>query len=130
MCRGRRYGVARALKIHDSGRILRTEWGWVVAAVAICFATPVVPANKEKPSYTASARMFVSSSPAQGFQSGSSDYAALTQRLQSYVGIVDSPRVLVPVISSLHLRDSPAALASQVSATSTANTVLMEVTAT
>jgi tyrosine-protein kinase len=122
--------VARSLKIHDSGRILRTEWGWVVAAVAICVATALVATNRQKPSYTASARMFVSSSPPKGFQAASSDYAALTQRLQSYVGIVDSPRVLVPVISSLHLRETPATLASQVSATSTANTVLMEVTAT
>ena len=41
-----------------------------------------------------------------------SDYVALTQRLESYVGIVDSPRVLVPVINSLHLHETPTTLAS------------------
>ena len=122
--------MARSLKIHDSGRILRTEWGWVVAAVAICVAAALVATNRQKPIYTASARMFVASSPPKGFQTAPSDYVALTQRLESYVGIVDSPRVLVPVINSLHLHETPTTLASDVSATSTANTVLMDVTAT
>jgi capsular exopolysaccharide synthesis family protein len=122
--------LARSLNIHDTGRVLQKQSGWIVAALVICVATAVVATSVERRTYTASARLFVSSGPAAGSPVTPSDSVSLAQSLPSYVGVVDSPRVLVPVIDSLNLGETQSTLASQVSATAEANTVLMDVTAT
>ncbi len=64
--------------------------------------------------------------------SGASVYSGSTfalQRVKSYVGVVDTEEVLVPVIEELGLQTTPQELARTVSASNPPQTVLLNVTA-
>lgn len=82
-----------------------------------------------RPTYTAETQLFVAiqgSGSIQELQQGNSFGQA---RVQSYVKTVDSPIVLQPVIETLGLRTTSAALASQVKASTDTNTVLINISA-
>ncbi|MDQ0031447.1 capsular exopolysaccharide synthesis family protein [Arthrobacter bambusae] len=82
------------------------------------------------PTYTAETQLFVAiqgSGTIQELQQGNTFSQA---RVQSYVKTVDSPVVLQPVIDSLGLSSTAEELAKQVTATTDANTVLINVAVT
>ena len=120
----------RTLRIQDYARMVRRQWIWVALGLAVCVSVAFAVSRAQPRTYSASARLFVSLIPVGGVPVTPSDSVSLSQQLPTYVGLVDSPRVLTPVISQLGLHESESALASKVAATSEANTALMDVTAT
>lgn len=100
--------------------------------IAFAFLAPVaialVYSVAARPSYGVQARSFVS------FQSVPGDATSVyqgaqfaTSRVQSYVGLVDSPAVLDAVVKEMHLPFGAAQLAQRVQASSPAGTTLLDV---
>ncbi|TXH32574.1 MAG: polysaccharide biosynthesis tyrosine autokinase, partial [Actinobacteria bacterium] len=82
------------------------------------------------PVYQATSQLFVSVKSAGAAGDAYSGGLFVQQRVKSYVDVVDSPAVLEPVIEELGLDSTYIGLASQVSATTPPNTVLLNVSAT
>lgn len=115
------------LDLSDYLRILRRNWILIIAIALIGLLVGGVSAVLTKPVYTAETQLFVaiqSSGSVQELQQGNTFSQA---RVQSYVKTVDSPVVLQPVIDSLGLPMTAAALASHVEASTDLNTVLINI---
>ncbi|WP_104104464.1 polysaccharide biosynthesis tyrosine autokinase [Arthrobacter sp. 08Y14] len=109
--------------------ILRRSWLMVISAVLTAVLVAALASLLAKPAYTATTQLFVSiqsSGSVSELQQGNTFTQA---RVQSYVKTAKTPAVLQPVIDSLGLEITPAALSSQVSATADPNTVLFSVSA-
>ncbi len=106
---------------------------WLLVLVATLAVTVVVGAITVliPPTYEAQSRLFIStqidaSNPNQQlFQGGSFS----VDRVKSYTEVAASPRVLEPVIQQLGLDTTPEDLASQITTTAPAGTVLLQLEA-
>jgi succinoglycan biosynthesis transport protein ExoP len=116
----------RPLNIQEFRRITRRYWVWIASALVVCVGTAVAATYTQTPKYSASARLFVASSESTA-PGGAVAGSELAQRVQSYPGLVESPRVLSPVAARLGI--SEAQVRSEVSASVEPNTVLIDVTA-
>lgn len=108
-------------------RVMRRNWLVVVAFTLIGLIAGGAVALLTKPTYTAETELFVAiqnSGSVQELQQGNSFSQA---RVQSYVRTIDSPVVLQPAIDSLGLDSTAEELATRVSATTEANTVLISI---
>lgn len=115
------------MNLLDFLRVLRRSWVLVVAVTLLGILCSAVSVLLVKPTYTAETQLFVaiqSSGSVQELQQGNTFSQA---RVQSYVKTVTAPVVLQPVIDSLGLSTSAAALARQVKATNDMNTVLINI---
>lgn len=111
-------------------RLLRQYWLAVALAAALGAAGALGYSLVSTPLYQAKAQVFVSTQ-------GGSDISALIQgstftqqRVKSYTDLVNSPRLLQPVIDTLHLPMTPDALAGEVSANSPPDTVMINIAVT
>ncbi len=103
----------------------------------VCFVIPLVLAAAvvlhSAPVYSATAGLFVGPTRAatgpDAYQSAFSAAQLAQQETPSYASLVDSPAVLRGVIADLHLATTPSQLSGQVSATSPANSVVINITA-
>jgi capsular exopolysaccharide synthesis family protein len=115
------------LDLRDSLRILQRNWILIVAATLIGLAAGGAASIFTKPTYTAETQLFVaiqSSGSVQELQQGNTFSQA---RVQSYVKTVNSPLVLQPAISTLGLNVTASELAARVTASTDANTVLINI---
>lgn len=118
------------MTIQDYLRGLREQWIIVVIAIAVGLLCAGVAWFIRPPEYTANLTMYVS---AQGGDTASSAYqgALLSQqRVTSYVKLVSSTRVSGEVIRQLGLVDTPEEVAKQITASSTPDSVLVDVAVT
>ncbi|MDP9694963.1 UNVERIFIED_ORG: capsular exopolysaccharide synthesis family protein [Arthrobacter globiformis] len=118
------------MDLRDYLRIMRRYWLVIVTSVLLGLLVGAAASVFTRPTYAAETQLFVaiqSSGSVQDLQQGNTFSQA---RVQSYVKTIDSPVVLDPVIDSLGLATTSEALASQVSATTDANTVLINISVT
>lgn len=118
------------LNLQDYGRILRRGWIVIVAATMAGLLLAGAASIISRPTYTSETQLFVAiqnSGSVQEMQQGNTFSQA---RVQSYVKTVDTPVVLQPVVESLGLDTTAAALASRVRASTDLNTVLINISVT
>lgn len=118
------------LDLKDYGRVLRRHWKTVVAGTLLGLLAAAAFSLLSRPTYNAQTQLFVaiqSSGTVAELQQGNTFTQA---RVQSYVETARTPAVLQPVIDSLSLDQTPAQLASSVSAYADLKTVLITITAT
>ncbi|MBL0887534.1 polysaccharide biosynthesis tyrosine autokinase [Myceligenerans indicum] len=108
--------------------VLRKYWMTIAATVVVVVVLAVMVTVLAAPRYQASSQVFVS------VRGGDDSVSALVagrafsaEQVTSYTELVTSPRVLEPVIDELGLADTPASLASRVSADRPKGTVLIDI---
>ncbi|MDU0326869.1 polysaccharide biosynthesis tyrosine autokinase [Microbacterium sp. KSW2-21] len=115
------------MELSDYVRILRKNWPALVVLTALGAGTGLGYTFTRSPIFESSSTIFVSTqagSSAAELQQGSSFTQA---RINTYVGLVDTPLVLNPVIEDLGLSMSPERLATEVSASATLNSTLLTI---
>lgn len=117
------------LDLKDYGRVLRRHWITIVACTLLGMLAAASLSLLARPAYQAQTQLFVaiqSSGSVAELQQGNTFTQA---RVQSYVETARTPVVLQPVIDSLGLDQTPAELATNVTASSDLETVLITITA-
>lgn len=118
------------MDLGDYIRILRKNWPVVSALLVLGFAASAGYTLTRTPTYESSSTIFVSTqggTTTAELQQGSNFTQA---RINTYVGLVTTPAVLDPVISTLGLKTTSAALQNNVKATAALNSTLISVTVT
>ena len=110
--------------------ILRRSWPVILIATIVSTLIALGLSLAMTPVYQATSQLFVSVKSAGAAGDAYTGGLFVQQRVKSYVDVVDSPAVLEPVIEELGLDSTYIGLASQVSATTPPNTVLLNVSAT
>jgi capsular exopolysaccharide synthesis family protein len=111
--------------------MLKRRWGWVALGLAISGLLSYAYLSVSTDAYRATARVFVSAvGTDQDSVSALQGAQYVQDRVRSYVEVVDSPKVLKPVIEDLGLDTTPEALGAQVSASTPNGTTLIDVSAT
>ena len=118
------------MTLHDYMAILRRSWPVILIATIVGTLIALGLSLAMTPVYQATSQLFVSVKSAGAAGDAYSGGLFVQQRVKSYVDVVDSPAVLEPVIEELGLDSTYIGLASQVSATTPPNTVLLNVSAT
>ena len=118
------------MDLQDALRTARKHWPSIVIITMVGCLLAVGYGLSSTKVYSATAQNFVAIG---GVGSNSSVYSGSNfalQRVKSYIGVVDTEEVLVPVIEELGLDTTPGALARRVSASNPPQTVLLAVTVT
>jgi capsular exopolysaccharide synthesis family protein len=116
--------------------LLRTlrHWKLILACVVAVAAAATALALVQTKKYTAETQLFVSTqgsaAAADAIASAYSGSQFSTARVQSYVDLVSSPEISVPVIHELGLKMTQREFDNEVSANAPLNTVLLNVAAT
>jgi len=101
----------------------------IVVTTAICAIAAAGYTARSVEQYASKATVFISTAPSDtqdAYQGG----LFSEQRVQSYVGIVNGLKLAQQVIDHLHLDTTAAELSKKISASTVANTVLLDVTVT
>lgn len=117
------------MDLRDSLRAMRTGWWLIVLLTALCLGAAGAATVRATTTYSTTVTMVVTSA-------GTSDSTLAAyqgnllsaQRVKSYADLLTSERIAGAVISRLGLADSPAALASRISAVAVPDTVLLRAT--
>jgi succinoglycan biosynthesis transport protein ExoP len=113
--------------IHDYLRILRKNWVTILALVLLGIAAGSVVSILTVPTYQATTKVFISVQSA-GTVSDLTQGSNFTQnQVKSYTDVVSTPAVLQPVIDELKLDTTAAELATHVSATTSPDTVVVDI---
>ena len=116
------------MTLRDYTRILRKRWRWMALAILVCSGAAAAYVQLATPQYQAVTQLFVSAESDPNNPNGLFSGSQFSQeRVKSYAAIVTSPKVTEAVIQKLNLRESPEALASQISADAPVDTVLINV---
>ncbi|GAB3573157.1 polysaccharide biosynthesis tyrosine autokinase [Leifsonia lichenia] len=120
------------MEFADYIRLLRKNWTIIVAAMLLGVIGGGVMAATATPKYTASTRLFVSVRAGEGAASIDLNQGTTfaRQAVTTYADVVVSAIVLEPVIAKLGLTQSVGDLAAQVSTSSPAGTVLIDIAVT
>lgn len=120
------------MDLRDYLRVLRKGWILIVVIALVGVAAGAIASLVTTPKYVASTQLFVSVQSSNQATTGDlvQGSSAAQQKVQSYVDVVTSSRVLAPVITDLKLNTTPHKLASEIGASSPLNTVLLNVTVT
>jgi non-specific protein-tyrosine kinase len=116
------------VELVDYLRALRKHWILVILSVLLGAGAGVGAYSASAPVYRADSLLFVSfydTGNAAALMQGS---VFTQQRVQSYTGVLTSPKVLQPVIDELDLEITPRTLATHVSSKAPVGTVLIELT--
>ena len=116
------------MELKDYLRIFRKNWILILALTALGAAAGLAYALVVMPTYTASARVFVSTSGATTAADLQQGNTFTQQRVKTYAELVTTAAVLQPTIDDLSLRTSVAELRDQVSASAPLNTSVINVT--
>lgn len=117
------------MELRDYIRIIRTGWVLILVMALLGVAAAAGYSLITKPQFKASAQVFVST------QSGGTATDLLQgstftqQRVKTYAGLVTTPIVLLPVISTLNLQVTADQLAKSIKATAPLDTTLIEISA-
>jgi capsular exopolysaccharide synthesis family protein len=118
------------VELQDYLRAVRTSWRLIAATVLVVMAVAAGLSYSATPAYRATTQLFVSvraSDSTADLLQGSS----FSQRqVKSYAAMVSTPVVLQPVVDELGLDRTAAELAHEVTATSPADTVLIDIAVT
>ena len=121
------------MTVADVVRAIRARWLLFTVCCIVPLAAAFAAARASAPVYSATAGLFVEPTRlAEGvnaYQNAFSAAQLAQQQAPSYASLVDSPAVLRAVIADLHLATTPSQLSRQVSATSPANSVVINITA-
>ncbi|MDQ1083855.1 MULTISPECIES: polysaccharide biosynthesis tyrosine autokinase [Microbacterium] len=115
------------MELSDYIRILRKNWLMMVVLTLLGVGAATAYTLTRTPVYESQSTVFVSTqggSTTAELQQGSSFTQA---RINTYVGLVDTPAVLDPVIANLGLADSAETLAARVTASAALNSTLITV---
>ncbi|MDT0117727.1 polysaccharide biosynthesis tyrosine autokinase [Microbacterium sp. PRF11] len=118
------------MELSDYVRILRKNWLVIVLTTLVGLGAATAYTFTRVPTYESSSTVFVSTqagSTTAELQQGSVFAQA---RINTYVGLVQTPAVLNPVIGRLGLEETPEVLATHVTATASSNSTLITLTVT
>jgi capsular exopolysaccharide synthesis family protein len=118
------------MELHDYVRVLRTRWAVIVACTLSTIALAAAITWHATPQYAASARLFVSTQGSTDDAQANQGGQFSLQRVKSYADLLTGREIARRVVDDLDLDESPSALASQISATSKLDTVILTVTVT
>ena len=120
------------MELRDYLRILRKSWILIVACALLGLAGASGLSITTTPKYLSTTELYVSVQSAAS--TGTADLVQGTsfarQAVTSYVSVVNSARVLDPVIDDLNLKLTAQQLSGKVTASSPLNTVLIEIAVT
>ena len=118
------------MTLSDFLRLLRRSWLLILIPALLGGGGGAAVALLSDPVYRSSAQLFVSVQPtAPDVTELAQGNSAAQQKVNSYVAVVRSARVLQPVIDTLGLDTDVDTLAEHISATANVNTVLIDVSA-
>ncbi|MGL4340279.1 MAG: polysaccharide biosynthesis tyrosine autokinase [Rhodoglobus sp.] len=120
------------MTLSDISRLFKKSWIMIVVFMIIgCGAAAIVSSTVTR-SYTSTTRLFVSVSSSAIATPGdlvqANNFAI--QKVASYVSVIPSERVMSAAIERLGLEMTPEELAAKVSASTSANTVILDIRAT
>lgn len=118
------------MELQDYLRVIRLRWFAIVAFTVIGLALASAYTFLQPPSYEAKSQLFVSAKASSSASDLFQGNAFAEKRISSYVSLATSARVLEAVARELSLSGGSQALRGKVSATSPAETVLIDITAT
>ncbi len=116
------------MDLRDYALVVRARWRVVAVVTLLVLGVAVALTARATPKYTASMRMFVSTTGAPGSGGIYQGSLYVNGRVSSYADIVDSPTVLQPVIEQLDLPYDAGQLSEEVSANVPQETSLIDVT--
>lgn len=116
------------MELRDFLRVLRRRWRIVVALVVLSTTTAVTLTALSTRVYQADAQVFVSLQDSGGGTTSGAYQGNLfsQERVKSYAKIANSPKVTGAVVDQLDLDLTPAQVASKITATAPADTVLVD----
>ena len=121
------------MTVADVLRAIRARWLLFTVCCIVPLAAAFAAGRASAPVYSATAGLFVAPARlAEGvdaYQNAFSAAQLAEQQAPSLASMADSPVVLRAVIADLHLATTPSQLSGQVSATSPANSVVINITA-
>ena len=117
------------MELRDYIRILRKSWILIVAIALVGVAAAGFYSAFAPVKYTASAKVFVSTSSDSSIQDIVSGGSFVQARITTYVNLVGTSRVLAPAAAALGIASSPSALADEVSASAALNTTIIQISA-
>ncbi len=117
------------MDMHEQILILRRNWMFIVSFALIGLITAGVLSVLMPKAYTASSSIFVSTQNVESSAELQQGSVFALARVQSYVSLVRKPQVLDPVIEKLGLDTTAAELAENVKASTSRNTVLIQIEA-
>ena len=120
----------RAMTLNDYLRVLRERWIIMLTAVVLGMGGAAGIWFLRPPEYTAALTMYVSAQTADTTSTAYQGAQLSEQRVKSYVKLVNSPRVSQEVVRRLRLAESPDDLSERITATSSLESVLIEVDVT
>ena len=121
------------MTVADVLRAIRARWLLFTVCCIVPLAAAFAAGRASAPVYSATAGLFVAPARvAEGVDAYQNAFSAAQfaeQQAPSFASMADSPVVLRAVIADLHLATTPSQLSGQVSATSPANSVVINITA-
>src|ERR1700733_7317620 len=121
------------MTVADVLRAIRARWLLFTVCCIVPLAAAFAAGRASAPVYSATAGLFVAPTRlavgVDAYQNAFSAAQLAEQQAPSLASVADSPVVLRAVIADLHLATTPSQLSGQVSATSPANSVVINITA-
>ena len=118
------------MELRDYIRILQKSWMLIVALTLVAVAAASVFSILRTPTYSATSKVFVSIQSS-GSTSDLVQGASFTvARVKTYSGIAVTPLVLLPVIETLRLDQTPAELAKNIAVSATLDTSIIGIAVT
>lgn len=111
-------------------KVLRRNWPVAVAVTLLTAMAALGVSFAKKPTYEATAVMYVSLDKVQSVTDLTQGASYVLDQMKAYESVVVSPQVTQPVIDNLKLSDTTDDLASRISASTTTDSTVMEVTCT
>lgn len=112
-------------------QVVRARWRMIAVITIVCVAAVAALVYRATPTYRSSTQVLLSASSGTSASDLVSGSTFISDRLQSYTQLVDSPAlVLQPVINQLGLDVTPSTLAKRVDASAPLNTTLIEIDVT
>ena len=118
------------MELQDYLLVLRKRWRVIAFVTLLTVGLAATFTMATTKTYAATTQFFVSTAGGDNAAALQQGNSFTQQRVKSYSQLLESPKVLEPVITDLGLNTTAAKLADQVSATIPLDTVIIEVTVT
>ncbi len=122
--------MGRNVELQDYLLVLRKNWLTIVLLAVLGTGAGVAYSMLATPSYTTSAKVFVSTTGADDVSELQQGNTFTVQRVQTYADLVSTASVLQPTIENLGLDIAASGLRGMISASAPTNTSVIDVTAT
>ncbi|WP_062077789.1 polysaccharide biosynthesis tyrosine autokinase [Demequina globuliformis] len=118
------------MELRDYLHVLRKNWILVAVCAVVGTAVGIAYALLATPAYTASAKVFVSTSGAESASDLQQGNSFTTQRVNTYIDLVNTTAVLRPTAEALGITVSSSGLRELITASAPVNTSVINITAT